>query len=144
MSDLRLKVSSNPHVRSAVTTSQIMAAVVIALLPAAGFGIYNFGIWALIHILICVATTVATEFLYELLLKNPITVGDLSAVVTGLLLAYNIPATAPWWIPVVGGVFAILIVKQLLFKKDHADLIACHLISLYQIFVQAFCKSGIS
>ena len=113
MSDLRLKVSSNPHVRSAVTTSQIMAAVVIALLPAAGFGIYNFGIWALIHILICVATTVVTELLYELLLKKPITIGDLSAVVTGLLLALNLPASAPWWIGIIGGVFAILIVKML-------------------------------
>lgn len=113
MSTDRLKVSSNPHVRSSVTTSQIMAAVVIALLPAAGFGIYNFGIWALIHILICVATTVLTELLYELLLKKPITIGDLSAVVTGLLLALNLPATAPWWIGIIGGVFAILIVKML-------------------------------
>ena len=113
MSDLRLRVSSNPHVRSAVTTSQIMAAVVIALLPAAGFGIYNFGIWALIHILICVATTVLTELVYELLLRKPITIGDLSAVVTGLLLALNLPASAPWWIGIIGGVFAILIVKML-------------------------------
>lgn len=113
MSIDRLKVSSNPHVRSSVTTSQIMAAVVIALLPAAGFGIYNFGIWALIHILICVATTVVTELVYELLVKKPITIGDLSAVVTGLLLALNLPASAPWWIGIIGGVFAILIVKML-------------------------------
>lgn len=113
MSTDRLKVSSNPHVRSAVTTSQIMAAVVIALMPAAGFGIYNFGIWALFHILICIASTVLTELAYELILKKPVTIGDLSAVVTGLLLALNLPASAPWWIGVIGGVFAILVVKML-------------------------------
>ena len=108
-----LKVSSNPHIRSKVTTSQIMAAVVIALLPATGFGIYNFGLNALILILLCVASTVATEFLYEKLMKKPVTIGDFSAVVTGLLLALNLPSTAPWWIPILGGVFAILVVKML-------------------------------
>jgi len=109
----KLKVSSNPHVRSKATTSQIMAAVVIALLPATGFGIYNFGINALILILVCIASTVLTELLFELLLKKPITIGDFSAVVTGLLLGLNLPATAPWWIAVIGGVFAILVVKML-------------------------------
>lgn len=108
-----LKVSSNPHIRSKVTTSNIMAAVVIALLPATGFGIYNFGINALILILCCIASTVLTELLYEKLMKKPVTVGDFSAVVTGLLLALNLPSTAPWWIAVLGGVFAILVVKML-------------------------------
>jgi len=112
MSDL-LKVSSNPHVRSKVTTSSIMAAVVIALLPATGFGIYNFGLNALILIVACIASTVLTEFVYEKLMKKPVTVGDFSAVVTGLLLALNLPSTAPWWIAVLGGVFAILVVKML-------------------------------
>lgn len=112
MSDLR-KVSSNPHIRSRVTTANIMLAVVIALLPAAGFGIYNFGLDALILILITVATTVLTEFLYEKAMHKPVTTGDFSAVVTGLLLALNLPATAPWWIAVIGGVFAILVVKML-------------------------------
>ncbi len=110
--DRKLKVSSNPHIRSKVTTSGIMMAVVLALLPAAGFGIYHFGIRALLHILITVASTVLTEFLYGLYRKK-LTVTDLSAVVTGLLLALNLPVSAPLWIGAVGGVFAILIVKML-------------------------------
>ncbi len=108
-----MKVSSNPHVRSHITTSNIMLAVIIALLPAAGFGIYNFGLDALILILVTVATTVLTEYIYEKLMHKPVTIGDYSAVVTGLLLALNLPSTAPWWIGVVGGVFAILVVKML-------------------------------
>lgn len=112
MSDL-MKVSSNPHIRSKVTTSNIMLAVVIALLPAAGFGIYNFGLDALILILVTVASTVLTEFLYEKLMHKPVTIGDYSAVVTGLLLALNLPPAAPWWIGVIGGIFAILVVKML-------------------------------
>ncbi|MEY8265725.1 RnfABCDGE type electron transport complex subunit D [Lachnospiraceae bacterium 64-25] len=112
MSDL-VKVSSNPHVRSRVTTSNIMLAVVIALLPAAGFGIYNFGLDALILIFITVASCVLTELIYEKAMKKKVTIGDFSAVVTGLLLALNLPSTAPWWIGVIGGVFAILVVKML-------------------------------
>lgn len=112
MSDL-MKVSSNPHVRSKTTTSQIMLAVVIALLPAAGFGIYNFGLDALILILVTVASTVLTEYVFEKICKKKITIGDYSAVVTGLLLALNLPVSAPWWIGVVGGFFAIFVVKML-------------------------------
>lgn len=112
MSDL-MKVSSNPHVRSKTDTSSIMLTVVIALLPAAGFGIYNFGLDALILILVTVASTVLTEFLFEKVCRRKVTIGDYSAVVTGLLLALNLPASAPWWIGVVGGVFAILVVKML-------------------------------
>ncbi|MBR3769641.1 MAG: RnfABCDGE type electron transport complex subunit D [Lachnospiraceae bacterium] len=112
MNDM-LHVSSNPHVRSKVTTSSIMLAVVIALLPAAGFGIYNFGTHALLLILVTVLTCVLTEFLYEVLMKKEITIGDFSAVVTGLLLAMNLPPKAPLWIGVIGGVFAILVVKML-------------------------------
>lgn len=112
MSDL-MKVSSNPHIRSKVTSGNIMLAVVIALLPAAGFGIYNFGLDALILILITVAATVLTEYLYEKLMHKKVTIGDFSAVVTGLLLALNLPPAAPWWIGVIGGVFAILVVKML-------------------------------
>ena len=112
MSDL-MKVSSNPHIRSKATTANIMLAVVIALLPAAGFGIYNFGLDALILILVTVATTVLTEYLFEKICKKKVTIGDYSAVVTGLLLALNLPSSAPWWIGVIGGVFAILVVKML-------------------------------
>ena len=107
-----LKVSSNPHIRSKVTTNGIMMAVVIALLPAAGFGIYHFGPRALMIILLSIASTVGTEFLFGLY-KKKMTITDLSAVVTGLLLAMNLPVSAPWWMPVMGGVFAILVVKML-------------------------------
>ncbi|MBO5208661.1 MAG: RnfABCDGE type electron transport complex subunit D [Lachnospiraceae bacterium] len=112
MSDL-MKVSSNPHIRSKASTSSIMLAVVIALLPAAGFGIYNFGLDALILIVVTVLTTVLTEYIFEKLMGKKVTIGDYSAVVTGLLLALNLPPKAPWWIGVVGGVFAILVVKML-------------------------------
>lgn len=112
MSDL-MKVSSNPHIRSKATTGSIMGAVVIALLPATFFGVYNFGLHALMLILVTVASTVLTEYIYELFMKKPITVADLSATVTGLLLALNLPPKAPLWIGVVGGVFAILVVKML-------------------------------
>ncbi|MCI5994578.1 MAG: RnfABCDGE type electron transport complex subunit D [Blautia sp.] len=112
MSDL-LNVSSNPHIRSHDTTAKIMLMVVIALLPASAFGIFHFGLHALLLILISIATCVLTEYTYEKLMHRKITIGDFSAVVTGLLLALNLPVSAPWWIPVFGGVFAILIVKQL-------------------------------
>ena len=112
MSDL-MKVSSNPHIRSKSSTSGIMLAVVIALLPAAGFGIYNFGLDALILILVTVLSTVLTEYIFEKILGKKSTIGDYSAVVTGLLLAMNLPSSAPWWIGVIGGIFAILVVKML-------------------------------
>lgn len=108
-----LNVSSNPHIRSHDTTSRIMLLVVLALLPASVFGVYHFGINALVTILVSVTSCVLTEYVYEKLMHRNITVGDFSAAVTGLLLALNLPATVPWWIPVIGGVFAILVVKQL-------------------------------
>lgn len=108
-----LNVSSNPHIRSKVTTSNIMLMVIISLLPATGFGIFNFGIGALIIILSTVASCVVTEYLFELITKKKSTIDDFSAIVTGLLLALNLPPSAPWWIGVVGGVFAILVVKML-------------------------------
>ena len=111
MSDL-FKVSSKPHVRSKVSTNGIMFAVIIALLPATGFGIYNFGIRALAVILVTVAACVLTEFLFGLYKKKQ-TIGDLSAVVTGLLLALNLPVGIPLWTAALGGVFAILVVKCL-------------------------------
>lgn len=108
----RYKVSSNPHIRSKVTTSSIMLMVIIALMPAAGYGIYHFGARAFMLILVTVASTVLTEFLFGLY-KKKMTVTDLSAVVTGLLLAMNLPVSAPWWMAAVGGVFAVLVVKLL-------------------------------
>ena len=112
MSDL-LNVSSGPHVRSKFTTTMIMGIVLIALLPATGYGIFHFGLNAAILVAISVITCVVTELVYELILKLPITVGDLSAAVTGLLLGLNLPSTAPWWLPVIGGIFAIVFVKML-------------------------------
>jgi len=106
------KVSSNPHVRSKVTTGGIMMAVIVALLPATGFGIYNFGPRALAVILVTIAATVLTEFLFGLY-KKKMTITDLSAVVTGLLLALNLPVGIPLWMAFLGGVFAILVVKML-------------------------------
>ena len=112
MSDL-WKVSSNPHIRSKDTTSRIMLYVIISLLPAAGFGVYNFGLHALAVIIVTIASTVLTEYIYEKCMKKKITVGDLSAVVTGLLLAMNLPPMAPLWMAALGGIFAILVVKML-------------------------------
>lgn len=108
-----LKVSSNPHIRSGATTGNIMLTVVLALLPTAGFGIYNFGVRAFVLMVVTVLSAVLTEFLFEKLCKKPVTVGDFSAVVTGLLLALNLPVSVPLWIGVLGGVFAILVVKML-------------------------------
>lgn len=112
MSDL-MKVSSNPHIRSKASTSRIMLCVVIALLPTAAFGVYNFGIDALLLILITVASSVFFEFLFDMICHKKNTIGDFSAVVTGLLLALNLPPRAPWWIGLIGGAFAIIVVKML-------------------------------
>ena len=108
----KMNVSSNPHIRSNVTTRKIMAAVIIALLPTTGFGIYNFGWKALLLIVVTVGTAVLTEYLY-VLYRNKTTISDLSAVVTGLLLALNLPVGVPWWVGVMGAIFAILVVKML-------------------------------
>lgn len=106
-------VSASPHVRSKDSTQSIMRDVVIALLPAALFGVYNFKLPALLVLLTTVVTCVLTEYIYEKAMKLPITTGDYSAVVTGLLLGLNLPPELPLWIAILGGVFAILIVKQL-------------------------------
>ena len=110
----QLKISSSPHIRSKATTGNIMMWVVIALLPATAFGIYNFrdtNAWLIV--LVTVATSVLTEYIYEKLMHKKITIQDFSAVVTGLLLALNLPPTAPLWMGALGSIFAILIVKQL-------------------------------
>ncbi len=129
MSEL-FKVSSNPHIRSRVTTNGLMLAVIVALMPAAGFGIYNFGPRAIAVILVTIISTVLTEFLfglYKWIRDNPkgkgslqvksifekLTITDLSAVVTGMLLALNLPVAIPLWMAALGGIFAILVVKML-------------------------------
>jgi len=108
-----LNVSASPHVRSKVSTKTIMRDVAIALLPAAGFGVYNFGVPALFVLLAAVSSALLTEYVYERLMKLPITTGDYSALVTGLLLGMNLPPSVPIWMPILGSVFAILVVKQL-------------------------------
>ena len=113
MSENKLKMSSSPHIRSKVTSANIMLYVTIALLPASAFGVWNFGVSALVMLICTTASSVLTEYIYEKLMHKKITVNDLSAVVTGLLLGLNMPASAPWWMGVLGGIFAILIVKQL-------------------------------
>ena len=105
-------VSSNPHVRSASTTAGIMLLVILALLPAAGVGVYQFGYRAALVIVVTLCSTVGTEFIYGLFRKKT-TITDLSAAVTGLLLALNLPVTIPLWMAALGGVFAILVVKLL-------------------------------
>ena len=105
-------LSSAPHMRSNESTARLMSDVIVALLPASICAVYFFGISALWLILLCVGTAVGTEALIQVATKKPVTVGDMSAVLTGLLLALNLPSGVPFYIPVVGAVFAIAIVKQ--------------------------------
>ncbi|MGF7056510.1 RnfABCDGE type electron transport complex subunit D [Brassicibacter mesophilus] len=117
--DNKLIASSSPHIRSDETISKIMLDVIIALLPATLASIYFFRFNAIKLIVLAIASAVVTEAIFQKALKKPVTLNDLSAVVTGLLLAFNIPATAPWWIPVIGSAFAIGIVKQLFGGLGH-------------------------
>ncbi len=109
----KLIVSSSPHIRSSVTTSRLMGDVLIALAPATIAAVVLFGLPAFVIIFACVATAVLTEYLFNLITKKKQTIEDLSAVVTGLLLALNIHADVPVWQCVIGAVFAILVVKCL-------------------------------
>ena len=108
-----LVVSVSPHIRSKSTTRSIMLDVIIALMPALIAGCVVFGLRALLVTAVCVAVAVAAEFLFEKGCKKPVTVGDLSAIVTGLLLAYNLPVGIPLWQAAFGSVAAIIVVKQL-------------------------------
>ncbi len=108
-----LHVSSSPHVRDGVTTPVLMYDVIIAMLPAAAFGVYHFGFHALLVLLVTTAACVLSEYIYERLMGKPVTIKDGSAVITGMILALNMPPEIPLWIPVLGGVFAIIVVKQL-------------------------------
>lgn len=107
-----LHLSSSPHIRSKDKTSTIMRDVVIALIPATAYGIYIFGIKALYVVLASVITSILVEAGIQKLRKQKVTISDWSAVVTGLLLAMNIPGSAPIWIPIVGAIFAIAIAKH--------------------------------
>lgn len=106
-------VSSSPHFRTPVTTRRLMLDVVIAMIPALLWGVYHFGFYALVVTAATVAACVISEYAYERCMKLPITIDDGSAVVTGMILALNMPPQIPLFIPVLGGVFAIIVVKQL-------------------------------
>lgn len=108
-----LNVSSSPHVRDQVTTQNIMLDVAIAMIPASAYGVYQFGVKAALILLISVISCVLSEYVFESLMGKPITVSDGSALVTGMILGLNMPPAIPLWIPFLGGVFAIIVVKQL-------------------------------
>lgn len=108
-----LTVTPAPHIRDRETTQSIMLDVVIALLPALVASVVIFGIRALVVTAVSVAAAVLSEFLFEKGVKKPVTISDLSAVVTGMLLAFNMPASMPWWMAIVGAFIAIVIIKQL-------------------------------
>lgn len=113
MDNQKIVVSATPHVRSKDSVQSVMRDVLIGLLPATVMGIVYFGIRAAIIIAISIISSVFFEFIWQKGMKKKVTISDLSAAVTGLLLAMNMPATAPLWMPVVGSVFAIIIAKQL-------------------------------
>lgn len=108
-----LNVSSSPHVRRNETTQSIMMDVAIAMLPATAFGVFQFGLHALLVLIVTIAACVLSEYVFEKITKRPCTISDFSAVVTGMILALNMPPEIALWIPALGGVFAIIIVKQL-------------------------------
>ena len=107
----KLIVSSSPHIHSKTTTSGIMRDVLIALTPASVASVVLFGLKALLIILVCVASAVISELIFNLACKKALTIGDLSAAVTGLILALCLPAKAELWQCAIGAVFAIVIVK---------------------------------
>ena len=106
-----LYVNSSPHIRSEVTTQRLMLDVIIALIPAAFAGIYFFGFRAALLIAVTVISSVGFEYLIRKVLKRNNTIGDLSAAVTGFILALNLPPELPFWMAIVGSFFAIVIVK---------------------------------
>ena len=112
-SNNKLTVSASPHARSRATTQGIMLDVIIALLPALVASVFIFGPRTLALTAVCVAVCVLSEYLARKAMKKSNTIGDLSAVVTGLLLAFNLPSGAPLWVAAVGSIVAIVIIKQL-------------------------------
>lgn len=111
--DYTMKISSSPHIRDKESTTNLMGQVIVALMPATIFGISNFGIRAFFIVLITVVSCVVFEAVFQKLINRKITVLDLSAALTGLLLALNLPPDVPFWIPIIGSFFAIVVVKQL-------------------------------
>ena len=108
----KFNVSASPHTRSGVTTADIMKDVAIALIPASAFGVYQFGLNALLVMLASITSAILSEYFFEKLMKRPKKQYECSAVVTGLLLGMNLPASVPLWLPVIGSAFAIIVVKE--------------------------------
>lgn len=108
-----LTVSPSPHIRGPENITSIMLDVIVALCPAMLWGIYVFGLRALALCMISVACAIGWEAATQVILKKPVTIRDLSAVVTGMLLCMNLPVSVPLWVPIVGTFFAIVVVKQL-------------------------------
>jgi electron transport complex protein RnfD len=113
MAEVNLKVSSSPHIYTAESIPRIMIAVMLSLVPATLGAVWFFGLHAALLIVLTVASAVGTEALCQKLRKVPVRINDFSAVVTGLLLAFNLPANAPWWMAIIGGAFAVAVVKEL-------------------------------
>ncbi len=112
MQEIKLTVASSPHVRCNETIPKIMWNVVAALVPAAAFGVYYFGVNALVNIIVAIVSAVIFEFLWEKAMHKRITINDGSAVITGLLLAMTCPPSLPWWMSIVGSFLAIVVCKQ--------------------------------
>lgn len=112
MQEIKLTVASSPHVRCNETIPKIMWNVVAALVPAAAFGVYYFGVNALVNIIVAIVSAVIFEFLWEKAMHKRITITDGSAVITGLLLAMTCPPSLPWWMIIVGSFLAIVVCKQ--------------------------------
>ncbi|MDD2482360.1 MAG: RnfABCDGE type electron transport complex subunit D [Lutispora sp.] len=106
------RVTSSPHIRSGETTQRVMLDVIIALMPALFAGVFYFGMNVIMVTLVAIVSAVGAEIAMQKVMKRPVTINDLSAVVTGLLLAFNVPSTAPWWLVAIGSIFAIAIVKH--------------------------------
>ena len=141
----QVKVSNSPHIRSEDSTRQIMLDVIIALIPALALAVFVFGARALVVTAVSVAGSVVFEWLYNKLLKKPCTIGNCSAIVTGMLLAYTLPVTAPLWMVLIGDFFAIIIVKALfggLGKNFMNPALGgrAFLMASYPVFMTTWCK----
>ena len=141
----QVKVSNSPHIRSEDSTRQIMLDVIIALIPALALAVFVFGARALVVTAVSVVGSVVFEWLYNKLLKKPCTIGNCSAIVTGMLLAYTLPVTAPLWMVLIGDLFAIVIVKALfggLGKNFMNPALGgrAFLMASYPVFMTTWCK----
>ena len=108
-----LHINASPHIKSKISTKIIMYLVILALMPTTIYGVIHFGPRALFIVLVSVASAVLSELIFELLMKKEVTIKDGSAALTGLLIGLNMPVGILWWIPVIGSVFAIIVIKQL-------------------------------